>query len=153
MLRHKSLHPLSHQHHNGLALGVMARRALAQDPSPAAAARQSQRVLERFELEIKNHFELEEELLFPAIEAALGPHELVRALLAEHRELERRAARLREAPEDAGALLAFLDLLRDHIRREENELFEEAQTRLDPAELDRLGAAFEARAVRVCLEP
>jgi hemerythrin-like domain-containing protein len=153
MLRHKSLHPLSHQHHNGLALGVMVRRALEADPSPASVERQARRVLDRFDLEIVNHFELEEQHLFPAIEAELGPHELVRSLIAEHRELERLAARLRAEPRDQAALTAFVELLRRHIRCEENELFEEIQVRLTGGTLDRLGAEFEARAVRICLEP
>ncbi|HRJ21264.1 MAG TPA: hemerythrin domain-containing protein [Bryobacteraceae bacterium] len=153
MLRHKSLHPLSHQHHNGLALGVMVRRALEADASAASAARQSARVLDRFDLEIVNHFALEEVLLFPAIEAELGPHDLVRTLIAEHRRLETLAARLREAPEDVSTLLEFIELLRIHIRTEENQLFEEVQGRLSAGTLTRLGAEFEARAVRICIEP
>lgn len=153
MLRHKSLHPLSHQHHNGLALGVMVRRALEADPSPASVARQSRRALDRFDVELVNHFAIEEQFLFPAIEGELGPHALVRALIGEHRELERLAARLRAQPEDEPTLLAFLELLRRHIRTEENDLFEEIQRRLAAATLERLGAEFEARAVRVCLEP
>jgi hemerythrin-like domain-containing protein len=153
MLRHRSLHPLSHQHHNGLALGVMVRRALDSDASPAAIARQSARVLDRFDLELGNHFELEEQLLFPAIEAELGPHDLVRSLIAEHRQLEALVARLRDAPEDLSALLEFIELLRIHIRTEENRLFEEVQGRLSAGTLTRLGAEFEARAVRICIEP
>ena len=153
MLRHKSLHPLSHQHHNGLALGVMVRRALEADASAASAARQSARVLDRFDLETVHHFALEEELLFPAIEAELGPHDLVRTLIAEHRRLETLAARLREAPENVSTLLEFIELLRIHIRTEENQLFEEVQGRLSAETLARLGAEFEARAVRICIEP
>jgi hypothetical protein len=153
MLRHKSLHPLSHQHHNGLALGVMVRRALEADASPACVARQTARVLDRFDLEIVNHFALEEQLLFPAIEAELGPHDLVRSLIAEHRQLEALVARLRDAPEDLSALLEFIELLRIHIRTEENRLFEEVQGRLSADTLTRLGAEFEARAVRICIEP
>jgi iron-sulfur cluster repair protein YtfE (RIC family) len=153
MLRHRSLHPLSHQHHNGLALGVMVRRALDSDASPAAIARQSARVLDRFDLELGNHFELEEQLLFPAIEAELGPSALVQSLIAEHRRIEALAARLRGQPEDRATLDEFLELLRTHIRTEENVLFEEIQGRLAPDTLSRLGAEFDARAVRVCLEP
>lgn len=42
MLRHKSLHPLSHQHHNGLALCVLLERSLAADRSDANLARLGQ---------------------------------------------------------------------------------------------------------------
>lgn len=153
MLRHKSLHPLSHQHHNGLALGVLVRRALEADRSPESVERQSRRVLDRFDLELLNHFALEEEFLFPAIEIELGPRQLIRSLIAEHRHLELLAARLREMPADEPTLLEFVELLRRHIRAEENDLFEDIQGRLAPDTLERLGAELEARAVRICLEP
>lgn len=153
MLRHKSLHPLSHQHHNGLALGLLVRRALEADRSPSSVKVQSRRVLDRFELELVNHFALEEELLFPAIETELGPHPLVHSLIADHRHLELLAGRLREDPADETTLLEFVELLRRHIRAEENELFEEIQGRLAPDTLERLGAEFETRAVRICIEP
>ena len=65
MLRDPSLIPLSHQHHNGLALCVLTRRALAADPSPANIDRLARRVIDRYELELVNHFEIEEQVLFP----------------------------------------------------------------------------------------
>ena len=57
---------------------------------------------------------------------------------------------LRAAP-DAGALQQFSDLLRRHIRREENELFEDIQQRLPRKTLDALGAKIDTRAVRIPL--
>lgn len=152
MLRHKSLHPLSHQHHNGLALGVLTQRSLDADPSAENVGRLCRKVVDRFDLELTNHFELEEKELFPAIRDELGPSPLVDRLIAEHRRLEELAARLREEPSPE-TLRQFLSLLRAHIRCEENELFEEIQDRLSEATLARLGAEFEARAVRVCIEP
>ena len=66
MLRDPSLIPLSHQHHNGLALCVLTRRSLAADASPENIAKLVQRVVDRYELELINHFEIEEQVLFPA---------------------------------------------------------------------------------------
>lgn len=152
MLRHKSLHPLSHQHHNGLALCALAERSLASDPSPANISRHARRAVQRYELELRNHFELEESLLFPAIENELGPHELVRCLIAEHRQMEQFIETLRAQP-DLDTLGAFHSLLRTHIRKEENELFEEIQGRLSAETLEALGPEFESRAVRILLEP
>ena len=152
MLRHKSLHPLSHQHHNGLALCVLLERSLAADRSDANLARLAAKVWDRFELELVNHFSLEEDLLFPAILAELGPSPLVTSLVAEHRLMEQMAHSLRVLSSEK-ALLAFAVLLRTHIRREESELFEQTQGCLSPETMERLGAEFESRAVRVCLEP
>ena len=45
----------------------------------------------------------------------------------------------------------FCALLTAHIRREENELFEQIQRQMPRAELDRAGAEIDRRAVRVCL--
>ena len=59
-------------------------------------------------------------------------------------------AGLREAPSKE-KILAFTDLLRRHIRREENDLFEQAQRTLSRERLDSLGAEIDRRAVRICL--
>ena len=152
MLRHRSLHPLSHQHHNGLALCVVVDRSLAQDQSEANVARLGAKVWARFELELVNHFALEEELLFPSIQSELGPTAMVAELVAEHRQMEQMAQLIRAHSTEAN-LLAFAALLRTHIRSEENELFEQVQGRLSPGTMEQLGREFEARAVRVCLEP
>ena len=150
MLRDRSLIPLSRQHHNGLALCVLVRRALAADPSPQSVARQARRIVDRFELELVNHFQLEEQVLFAGAVAELGPLTLVDELIADHRRIERLVERIRQAP-DADSMEQFCDLLAAHIRREESELFADLQRRLPRETLDRMGARFEAEAVRICL--
>src|ERR1700693_5778412 len=59
MLRDPTLIPLSHQHHNGLAMCVLTRRSLADDASLENVARLARRVIDRYELELVNHFEIE----------------------------------------------------------------------------------------------
>src|ERR1035438_1759728 len=119
MLRDPSLIPLSQQHHNGLALCVLTRRSLAADASQENRAKLARRVIDRYELELANHFEIEEQVLFPAC----GPLPLIDQLLAEHRAIESLVAQLQAAP--AAELLEQLcTLLPEHIRREESVLFE-----------------------------
>jgi hypothetical protein len=101
MLRDPNLIPLSHQHHNGLAMCVLTRRSLREDASPANVARLARRAIDRYELELVNHFEIEEQILFPAIEKALGKLSLVASLVAEHRQVEDLIAQLRTAPHEA----------------------------------------------------
>src|ERR1017187_40511 len=120
MLRDPCLIPLSHQHHNGLALCVMTRRSLAANSSPGNVAKLARHAIDRYELELANHFEIEEQVLF----LACGEMPLVAELVAEHRRLEGLIAQLRTAP-TAALLEEFCALLPAHIRREENELFEE----------------------------
>jgi hemerythrin-like domain-containing protein len=146
MLRDPSLIPLSHQHHNGLALCVLTRRGMAAGASPENLAKLARRIIDRYELELVNHFEIEEQVLFPAC----GPLPLVTELIAEHRALETLVAQIREAPA-APLLEQFCALLSSHIRREENELFEHIQRILPREELDQAGREIDRRAVRICL--
>lgn len=146
MLRDPTLIPLSHQHQHGLALCVISRRSLAADPSPANIATIAQKVIDRYEVELANHFEIEEQVLFPAC----GPLPIIPGLIAEHRTMESMVEQLRATP--TGDLLeAFFSLLAAHIRREESELFETIQHDLPREVLDRAGAEIDRRAVRVCL--
>lgn len=150
MLRDPNLIPLSHQHHNGLAMCVLTRRSLRRDASPANVARLARQAVDRYDLELLNHFEIEEQLLFPALENALGQIPQIAGLIAEHREIEALIAQLRCAPA-VDLLERLCGLLPEHIRREENDLFQMAQSRLPEPTLRELGAAIEAKVVRVCL--
>jgi hemerythrin-like domain-containing protein len=146
VLRDATLIPLSHQHQSALALCVISRRTLAADPSPETLAKVAQEVIDRFDLEIRNHFEIEEQVLFPAC----GGLPILAYLIAEHRAIESLVADLRQAP-TAELLLTFFSILSTHIRREERELFEEIQITLPREVLDRAGAEIGRRAVRVCI--
>lgn len=145
MLRDPSLIPLSHQHHNGLALCVLTERSLAEDSSNDNVATLATRCVDRYEVELVNHFEIEEQVLFPAF-----PSELTNELIGEHRQLETLVAQLNAGPSKE-LLREFTELLRRHIRREENELFEQMQQQVPRDTLDRIGADIEKKVIRVCL--
>ncbi len=82
MLRDKSLIPLSHQHQRALALCVRIDRA---QPIPAADLQAWQAEIEQqFEQEIKIHFSVEEQLLFPAARKLPELIPLVEELIADH---------------------------------------------------------------------
>jgi hemerythrin-like domain-containing protein len=129
-----------------LVLCVLVRRSLAADTSPENVAALARRAIDRYELELLNHFEIEEEVLFPAC----GPMPLVVELLAQHRVIETLVAQLRAAPSVA-LLEQFCALLSAHIRLEESELFEQVQRALPRDVLDRIGSEIDRRAVRICL--
>jgi len=150
VLRDPALIPLSQQHHNGLALCVLTGRGLAADRSRATVAKLARRVIDRYEIELSNHFGIEEQLLFPLIEQELGKTPAIEELIADHRALERMVGQMRTAP-SVELLEGFCGLLRRHIRREENELFQDVQDRLPKDALAAAGKEIDARAVRVCL--
>jgi hemerythrin-like domain-containing protein len=148
MLRDRALVPLSQQHHNGLALCVLTDRSLQADDSPDNAARLAARALDRYDLEIANHFAVEEEVVFPLIQRELGEYPVIDELIAEHRHVERVVDQLRLAPE-AATLRELTSVLRSHIRREESDLFEVIQQRLSRKVLDAMGAEVDTKAVRI----
>lgn len=137
--------PLSHQHHNGLALCVLTERDLRKDAGAESIQRLAKRIIDRYEIELTNHFEIEEQILFPAF-----PGSMAEELTAEHRELEKLVENIRQAPTKE-RILEFTALLRRHIRREENEYFQRVQKELPRAKLEEIGAAIDRKVVRVCL--
>lgn len=138
MLRDPGLVPLSHDHHRALALCVFTRRALARDGGAENVSRQARRIVEQFDSEIRDHFEFEERVLFPALEGHPSVAELVVELMLEHRTLYSLIGDLREGGGRA-AVEEFCEVLRGHVRKEERLLFEEAQRLLTRAELDAIG--------------
>lgn len=141
MRRHPSLVPLSEDHHHEL---VQARRLLAAAEAGDAEARLAAAdawVRTFFETTVR-HFRREEEELFPLYARHAGPTPLLERILAEHMELHGLARALRTAVAagevDAERLLALGTLLREHVRLEERELFEEIQRVVPAAELEAL---------------
>ena len=130
MQRAPALRTLSSEHHTGL---VIARRArLAASESEQARRLAWEELTRRFHGELEAHFVREEEGLLPALRGA-GETVLVERTLREHRSLRRLIDE-----NDTGNLAAFGELLRDHIRFEEKELFETAQKLLPPLTLAKL---------------
>jgi len=123
-----ALRTLSNEHHHGLVLAKRAKEA-------AGTAQEEQvwrGIQARFAADLEPHFQIEELVLLPALEQA-GETELARRTLDEHAEL-----RCLISEDSAQTMTGFAELLTQHIRFEERELFEVAQQKLSAAELDAL---------------
>lgn len=138
MLRHPGLAPLSRQHHHGLALCVVTRRALAGGPSSEELSRAAQHIVRAFDVELADHFRLEEQFIFPLLDSPS-----VGVVEQEHRKLAELVERLRSRP-DAGVMDEFVSLLESHIRFEEREWFEELQGSVEEDALKALESALHA---------
>jgi hemerythrin-like domain-containing protein len=154
MLRNKSLVPLSRQHQHALALCVRIDRA-----SPIEDGRldawQGEITL-HFQQEIRVHFAVEEDLLFPGARKFAELIPLVEELMAEHATLRKQFAQAEVHALSAKNLRAFAKRLSTHIRKEERQLFERLQELLQPEELGALGASLEVAlkgAVDTCILP
>jgi hemerythrin-like domain-containing protein len=142
MQRIEPLRRLSSDHHSGLVIARRARELARKAPGAREAAWTDLR--KRFADELEPHFKLEERGLLPALQAA-GEALLVERTLAEH--LRMRAMIDAGGPED---LAAFAETLADHIRFEEQELFETAQRVLGTEALERIQALHDREAAPVC---
>ena len=141
MKRHPALVALSEDHHHEL---VQARRLLAAaDAAPEERVRAASAYVDVFFGETVEHFRREEETVFPLYARQAGADAaLLERILREHMELHGLARTLRAelvAGDVSGETLESLgSLLREHVRLEERELFEDVQRIVPPAELDRL---------------
>jgi hemerythrin-like domain-containing protein len=107
------------------------------------------------ETEIRAHNQWEEDYLFPKMELYLGPHGPCTVMRAEHRQLwefydhvgplleavKRGTASVDESAQLSRVALSIVDLLVQHIAKENQILFPMAKQLLGPADLDALRAA------------
>lgn len=127
MKRCADLVQLSREHHAALKLARAARHA-AGSGSAETVAMAAQRIAREFPDELEPHFRNEELNLLPRLERA-GEYALVDRTRRDHAQLRQLAASLATQPDDS-ALARFADLLAEHVRFEERELFESAQAHM-----------------------
>jgi hemerythrin-like domain-containing protein len=148
MTRDERLIRLSREHHHGLVMALRIQRELPRASEEELASLYSDLV--RFwATALAPHCGAEDDALL----ARLAAHEdeglaLAGHLQREHRELEALLDRMRDAGAAAdrrGMLVRFGELLGEHIRWEERDLFEWLQQRFEGGELDEIGALLNAR--------
>jgi len=124
--RHESLIPLSREHHYGLLVCLRIHRGLeSHDADPEWLRVRAEKAIRFFEDDLKTHFDVEENILFPAMSEVTEAGVTIEELVGEHRNVARLVDRLRQV-EDlrlAPLLREFADQLEAHIRKEESVLF------------------------------
>lgn len=140
MKRIPELRDLSDDHHHGLVLARKAKQAAA-GVDARAAAEMWVEVEMQFAVELAPHFLIEETLIAPHLEAA-GESAMTTRLYDEHRSL--RECVKPESGRTPADLGRFGELLENHIRFEERELFEVAEKRLSPEALIAIAEACRA---------
>ena len=102
---------------------------------------------------VRSHANLEEELLFPALETYMGTTGPLAVMRAEHDEIEDALQQIQEARDlDDGVdrVARALSIIRSHFQKEEEVLFSMARQMLDEETQIRLGKAWaEARRVTI----
>ncbi len=153
MKRHAALVPLSRQHHDGLALCVFIRRDLGAGAEAAVAERLRQQALDLWDLELRGHFAVEEEVLFNAVRDKVPDPGAVDRLIREHAEIGDLMASLRSASGSnlAGMLRSLGERLDAHIRFEERVLFEAVQATVGEELLVDLGRRIDDALPNACI--
>ena len=153
MKRHSALVALSRQHHDGLALGVSIDRDLRASADEETARRLRAQVADAWEMELRGHFAVEEDILFPVARQAIPDPGLVDRLVREHGEIRDAIGALQSA--EGGELIQRLRALREmlirHIRCEERELFESMQASLAEPDLATLGRRIDEELPQACV--
>jgi hemerythrin-like domain-containing protein len=142
MKRSAALAPLSRDHHVALEAALRLSRATTEDLGEAVA-----RFTEFFDDHGREHFEIEEQIMLPALEGDDQLQAMGDRMCAEHEQIRDAAERLTadSPPTDEALPLAnqLGRLLNDHVRFEEREVFELIEARLDPEALEALGRAID----------
>ena len=141
MKRSPALAPLSRDHHRALEVALRLRRADSQSADAAIA-----RFGEFWRHDGQRHFEIEEELILSALPAS-DPEwaQGVERVRRDHAAIRGMASDLLgpdgdPTPDDARTLG---EMLNDHVRFEERQLFPLLEDRLPAQELEALGRSVE----------
>ncbi|PHH38695.1 hemerythrin domain-containing protein [Pseudomonas putida] len=107
-------------------------------------------LLDKLEMEITIHTQLEEQILYPAFKEAGGKEEdeMYYEAKEEHRTVDSLVlpdlkGTAPSTPEFAGRVKVVKELLEHHIEEEETEMFPKAKKLLGKAKLDELGEQME----------
>jgi hemerythrin-like domain-containing protein len=137
MKRAEALQPLSRDHLKSLLAAKRLRNA-------TDATEAGQDFLDFWEAEGKHHFRVEEEVLLPgwALHCPVDRVAVAR-MLEEHLAIRRGALRAAAEVASLEELRDLGQLLNDHVRFEERELFPMIERALAPENLGRLAIAIE----------
>lgn len=117
MKRDIRLQGLSRDHHLALVLALEIKKAFETGLEDEALLKKTEN---SFQTELAPHFNVEEELLLPALEAA-GFSAIKTRTLSEHEEMKGHLVAAGQGSLER--LMSFAELLESHVRFEEHELF------------------------------
>ncbi len=142
--RHSSLIPLSHDHQTGLLLAMILKKETPQYRGmPGTTEGKLKLLKERFDVELKPHFDKEENILFPMITGRVEEIDvLIDELIGDHNKLRVWITEAKEGASLYDDLDKIGNLLDDHIRKEERKLFQLVQENFSEDELKEIGGSL-----------
>lgn len=147
MKRNEHLHILSHQHHNGLMAVLFLKKGVAKQADPAVM---QDFVLQIWEQELRRHFLAEEIELHPERLHVPGLVDYYEKMKREHAAIRALILLFKSGPVFFEEIRKFYELLEQHIRFEERELFERIQEEVEPFVLEQIGKHLEGLPTGSC---
>jgi iron-sulfur cluster repair protein YtfE (RIC family) len=98
----------------------------------------------RLRQELLVHMQVEEEIFYPAYQAATGDNEVLEDARKEHEEARELIAKLEDARHDAKLMLELEDAILHHVNDEREKMFPKAR-KAKGMDLDALGEQIEVR--------
>ncbi len=142
MRRSEQLAGLSREHHHALRYALQLKKAVAEGRARDQLCRFVGTVTREHLLP---HFALEESALISRLSPEQREAAVIRRMLDEHEEMPALAGSLVEGGcVDDDALLKFAQMLKAHVRLEENEVFPLLEELLSPQQLEEARAEIEA---------
>ena len=129
--RSKELAPLSREHHDGLLFAWKIKQGLANGTSVETLCNYTRWFWSNH---IKPHFKGEEKVL---VKFLPGDNALVQQMFKEHAQIRDLVISLDKEP-DSNSLQLLAEVINDHIRFEERELFSYAEKTLSPEQLNEI---------------
>jgi hemerythrin-like domain-containing protein len=113
----------------------------------ARATSRKQAIVAQICMELKVHTQIEEEIFYPAVKAALKDHELVPEATVEHASVKDLIAQVEGKQPDGemfdAKIQVMSEFVKHHVKEEQNEMFPKARkTKLD---MKQLGAEMAER--------
>lgn len=130
--RNENIVILSREHHHGLLFAWKLRQGLSADVDPARMAKY---VAYFWSTQLAGHFHEEERLLFSKLQ-----HALVSKAIEQHSEIDALVQQIQA--DEIGSVDPFgklADLITDHIRFEERELFPYLEATIPSGQLKQIG--------------
>jgi iron-sulfur cluster repair protein YtfE (RIC family) len=113
------------------------------DKTTERAIKTREELFTRLKEELDLHAQIEEEILYPALEEAEQTRELALEAYEEHRLVKQLLAELETAPKDDEQWTAKFTVLKEniehHVEEEEGEMFKKARRALKEDEIEALG--------------
>lgn len=129
--------------------------ALFADFEATRSAKKKKEIVATICLELTVHTTIEEEIFYPAVQAALKDHELIPEANVEHASVKDLIAQVKDAEpggdEYDARVKVMGEFVKHHVKEEQNEMFPKAKkTKLD---MIALGAEMAARKAELLDSP